>query len=94
MDLPNGPAPSLDELADGGIVTLLGANGAGKRTTVRTIYGLTPCRKGTMEFDGTRIERLSADRMARLGVSLVTPGTASVSGTDVQMTWHSHWVFP
>lgn len=62
------------EVPDRSIVTLLGANGAGKTTTVRTICGLTPCRQGAIDFDGTRIERLSADRMARLGISLVPQG--------------------
>ena len=62
------------EVPDRSIVTVLGANGAGKTTAVRTISGLTPCQGGTIEFDGTRIERLRADRMVGLGMSLGPQG--------------------
>ena len=43
------------EVPDRSIVTLLGPNGAGKTTTARTITGLTACKAGTIDFDGTRI---------------------------------------
>ena len=62
------------EVPDRSIVTLLGANGSGKTTTVRTIAGLTAARSGSIEFDGKRIERLGPDRMAALGISLVPQG--------------------
>ena len=59
---------------DGSIVALLGANGAGKTTTLRSIAGLTQARKGTIAFDGTRIERLPPDRVVGHGISLVPQG--------------------
>lgn len=62
------------EVPDRSIVTLLGANGSGKTTTVRTIAGLAAARKGSIEFDGKRIERLGPERMAGLGISLVPQG--------------------
>ncbi len=62
------------EVPDRSIVTLLGANGAGKTTTVRTIAGLTAATRGTIEFDGKRIERLGPERMVGLGISLVPQG--------------------
>ena len=40
------------EVEEGEIVTLIGSNGAGKSTTLRSISGLTPPRKGSIRFDG------------------------------------------
>jgi branched-chain amino acid transport system ATP-binding protein len=54
--------------------TLLGRNGVGKTTTVRSIFGLTPCRGGSVRFLGDRIDRLSADKVGRLGIALVPEG--------------------
>lgn len=62
------------EVPDRSIVTLLGANGAGKTTSVRTIAGLTAATSGSIEFDGKRIERLGPERMVALGISLVPQG--------------------
>ncbi len=56
------------------VVTLLGRNGMGKSTTIRSIMGLTPARKGTIIFQGCRIERLPSYRIARLGLGLVPEG--------------------
>ncbi len=61
-------------IADGGVTTLLGRNGMGKTTTVRSILGLTPSCGGTVRFRGERIERFSADRIARMGVAVVPEG--------------------
>ena len=58
----------------GDVATLLGRNGMGKTTTVRAVLGLTPARGGTVRFLGERIERLSADRIARMGLALVPEG--------------------
>ncbi|URI10896.1 ABC transporter ATP-binding protein [Aquincola tertiaricarbonis] len=58
----------------GDVATLLGRNGMGKTTTVRTLMGLTPARAGSVRFLGERIERLSADRIARMGLALVPEG--------------------
>jgi branched-chain amino acid transport system ATP-binding protein len=58
----------------GEAATLLGRNGMGKTTTVRSIMGLTPVRGGSVRFRGERIERLSPDRIARAGIGLVPEG--------------------
>jgi branched-chain amino acid transport system ATP-binding protein len=62
------------EIAPGEMNTLLGRNGMGKTTTVRSIMGLTRCSRGSISFRGERIERLSPDRIARLGIALVPEG--------------------
>ena len=62
------------EIRSGEVVTLLGRNGMGKTTTVRSIMGLTPTRSGTIAFRGTRIERATPDRIARSGIALVPEG--------------------
>jgi branched-chain amino acid transport system ATP-binding protein len=62
------------EIAPGEMVTLLGRNGMGKTTTVRSIMGLTRSSRGSIAFRGTRIEGLSPDGIARLGIALVPEG--------------------
>jgi branched-chain amino acid transport system ATP-binding protein len=62
------------EIRPGEVATLLGRNGMGKTTTVRSILGLTPPRAGAVHFLGRRIERLRPDRVARLGLALVPEG--------------------
>ena len=61
-------------IEQGGVSTLLGRNGMGKTTTVRSLLGLTPSHSGTVRFRGERIERLSADRIARMGMAVVPEG--------------------
>jgi branched-chain amino acid transport system ATP-binding protein len=61
-------------IEQGGVSTLLGRNGMGKTTTVRSLLGLTPSLNGTVRFRGERIERLSADRIARMGMAVVPEG--------------------
>ena len=58
----------------GEAVTLLGRNGMGKTTTVRSILGLTRCSRGSIVFRGERIDRLAPDRIARMGMALVPEG--------------------
>ena len=62
------------EVHESEVVTLLGRNGMGKSTTVRSIMGLTPPRSGTVTFLGQGIERLPSHRIARLGLGLVPEG--------------------
>jgi branched-chain amino acid transport system ATP-binding protein len=62
------------EVGEGEAVTLLGRNGMGKTTTVRSIMGLTRARGGAITFRGRRIEREAPDRIARLGIALVPEG--------------------
>jgi branched-chain amino acid transport system ATP-binding protein len=52
-------------------VALLGANGAGKTTMLRSILGLTPARSGTVEFDGRDITHLATHEIARAGIGWV-----------------------
>jgi len=62
------------EIREGETATLLGRNGMGKTTTVRSIMGLTRARAGTISFRGRRIEREAPDRIARQGIALVPEG--------------------
>ena len=58
----------------GGVCALLGRNGMGKTTTVRSVLGLTRSCGGTVRFRGERIEHLSPDRIARMGLAVVPEG--------------------
>ena len=58
----------------GETVTLLGRNGMGKTTAIRSIMGLTPARSGSISFRGARIESEAPDRIARRGLALVPEG--------------------
>jgi branched-chain amino acid transport system ATP-binding protein len=61
-------------IAAGEMVTLMGRNGMGKTTTVRSIMGLTPAMAGSIRFDGVDIGGLPAYRVAQRGVGLVPEG--------------------
>ena len=61
-------------IASGGASTLLGRNGMGKTTTVRTVLGLMPALCGSVRFCGERVDGWSADRIARMGMALVPEG--------------------
>jgi len=61
-------------IRQGEMATLLGRNGMGKTTTVRSILGLTQARNGSIRFLGQRIERERPDRIARGGIALVPEG--------------------
>ncbi len=58
----------------GEIVTLIGANGAGKSTTLMSISGITPPRRGEILFRNEPIHTLAPDRIVRLGISQVPEG--------------------
>jgi branched-chain amino acid transport system ATP-binding protein len=58
----------------GEVVTLMGRNGMGKTTTVRSIMGLTPARAGSIRFDGREIRGLASFRVAQRGIGLVPEG--------------------
>jgi branched-chain amino acid transport system ATP-binding protein len=62
------------KIAAGEMVTLMGRNGMGKTTTVRSIMGLTPARAGAIRFAGADIRNLPAYRVAQLGLGLVPEG--------------------
>ncbi|MBY0323562.1 MAG: ABC transporter ATP-binding protein [Reyranella sp.] len=59
------------EASAGEVVALLGRNGAGKSTVMKSIMGLVPAAAGEVTFDGKRIERLQPYRIARLGLGYV-----------------------
>ncbi len=61
-------------IASGEMVSLLGRNGMGKTTTVRSIMGLTPALGGSIHFAGTDIRDLPPYRVAKLGLGLVPEG--------------------
>ena len=61
-------------VGEGEVIALLGANGAGKSTTLRAISGMRRAQAGAITFCGQRIERWSSDRIARLGMALVPEG--------------------
>jgi len=61
-------------IAPGEMVTLMGRNGMGKTTTVRSIMGLTPAMSGSIRFAGAEIRTLPTYRVAQLGVGLVPEG--------------------
>ena len=59
---------------EGGIVTLIGANGAGKSTTLRTISGLKRASAGEIEFAGERIDRVAPEKVTKMGIAHVPEG--------------------
>jgi branched-chain amino acid transport system ATP-binding protein len=67
----------------GEIVTLLGANGAGKSTTLRAIVGLVPVRAGSIRLEGRDIAGRAPETVARLGVALVPEGRRLFPGLTV-----------
>jgi len=58
----------------GEMVAMMGRNGMGKTTTVRSILGLTPARAGTIRFAGVEVRKLPSFRIAQLGIGLVPEG--------------------
>jgi len=62
------------QVGEGSVVALLGANGAGKTTTLRVISGLLRPTRGSVEFDGERIDGSSPDKLVRAGIVQVPEG--------------------
>jgi branched-chain amino acid transport system ATP-binding protein len=62
------------EVNRGEIVSLLGRNGMGKTTTIKSLLGLIPRLRGEIEFDGQRIESWTPEATARAGIGLVPEG--------------------
>jgi branched-chain amino acid transport system ATP-binding protein len=61
-------------VARGAIVTILGANGAGKTTILKTVSGVMDPQKGSVRFEGREIQGRDPDKVTRLGISLVPEG--------------------
>ncbi|CAN5163697.1 ABC transporter ATP-binding protein [soil metagenome] len=68
----------------GQVVTLLGRNGMGKTTTIRTIVGLLRARAGRVRFGGVDTTSASIDRIARLGVAIVPEGRMCFANLTVR----------
>jgi len=62
------------EVEEGGVVTLIGANGAGKSTTLRAISGLKHPTTGEIWFKGQRIDRLPPEKINKMGIAQVPEG--------------------
>jgi branched-chain amino acid transport system ATP-binding protein len=71
------------EVDEGELVALLGANGAGKSTTLRSLSGLHTAKRGTIVYDGTDVTRLPAERLVQRGVSLAPEGRRIFSALTV-----------
>jgi branched-chain amino acid transport system ATP-binding protein len=78
LELAYGEVPAVRdisfEVAEGEIVTLIGANGAGKSTTMRGVAGAMQPRRGRIVFDGRDVTRLPAHQRAAAGIALVPEG--------------------
>jgi branched-chain amino acid transport system ATP-binding protein len=97
------------DIMPGEVVTLMGRNGMGKTTTVRSIMGLTRPRAGKIHFAGEEIQALPSYRVAKLGLGLVPEGrqifpnltvhenlvaTARIDSTDGWTLEKVHELFP
>ncbi|MFT5115285.1 MAG: branched-chain amino acid transport system ATP-binding protein [Parasphingorhabdus sp.] len=73
-----GPVAALKgvslEAGEADFITLIGSNGAGKSTTLRTISGLNHPSSGEIIFEGQRIDQLSADKILKMGIAQVPEG--------------------
>ena len=74
------------EVDTGAVVALLGRNGAGKSTTLKTVMGIVPARAGRIRFGDTDITELATHRVARLGIAYVPEDR----GVFASLTVHEH----
>jgi len=68
----------------GQVVALLGRNGVGKTTLIRSIIGFTPPRRGAIRFKGTEITRFPSYQIARMGIGLIPQGRRIFPSLDVR----------
>ena len=62
------------EVTEGEVISLIGANGAGKSTTLMTTSGIVPAKKGTVTFKGKDITHVSPDAIVKMGICQVPEG--------------------
>jgi branched-chain amino acid transport system ATP-binding protein len=72
------------DVGEGEVVTLIGSNGAGKSTTLRSISGLTPPREGSIRFEGREIGETPAQDIVSLGISQAPEGRHCFSRMTVR----------
>ena len=72
------------EVEPGAVVALLGRNGAGKSTTLKTVMGIVPVQAGTLRFDGVDVTGLATHRVARLGIAYVPEDRGVFASLTVQ----------
>ena len=87
ISLYYGKAMALDDvsidISDGSVVTMIGANGAGKSTVLRAISGLAPIKCGEIWFSGKRIDGLSPTQIVKMGIIHVPEGRRLFPGLSV-----------
>lgn len=76
------------DIKAGEVVTLLGRNGMGKSTTIKSLLGVIRSKQGEIHFDGRRIDTLKPDVIARMGVSVVPEGRQCFPN----LTVHEHLI--
>jgi len=72
------------EVRAGEVVTLLGRNGVGKTTTLKSIMGMVEQRAGSVRFDGRELIRLSSDAIARAGIAICPEERGIFASLDVR----------
>lgn len=72
------------ELPDSGVTALLGANAAGKTTSLRVVSGVLPARRGTVTFNGVNITKATPEERVRLGIVHVPEGRRLFGTLDVE----------
>jgi branched-chain amino acid transport system ATP-binding protein len=87
LETAYGPVRALDdvsfEVAQGSITAVLGANGAGKTSLLRTLSGLVRARSGRIRFDGRSIGDLPVETIVRLGMAHVPEGRGVITELSV-----------
>ncbi|MEI7466303.1 MAG: ATP-binding cassette domain-containing protein, partial [Burkholderiales bacterium] len=87
IEVRYGNIVALEEVSfrvnEGEIVTLIGANGAGKTTSLRAVSGLLPLSKGDISFEGRRIDRANPEDIVRLGIAHSPEGRRVFPGLTV-----------
>lgn len=71
-------------IPQGSVVAMLGRNGMGKTTIIRTIMGINPPRRGSIKFNGKEIAGLEPDRIARMGMGFVPQGRGIFASLSVK----------